>query len=361
MTFALFRSASTTVIALTVAAGASQTAIQPKGIPDDTVIKLERTQCFGPCPVYTVSIDAKGTVIYEGGKFVRVQGRQTDRIAVSRVAALLETAERIRFFELRSHYRAIRKPDGTETTITDMPTTFVTITSGGRSRRVEDYYGAPAALQEFERQIDETARTKRWIRIDEQTLQELVRGGWVPSLQERSELLRNALQYDEVAVVKALLDIGADANDPDPPLMMARSAAAARALIEAGANPSARSRIGATPLGRAAMFLPAEVTDVLIKAGAPVGQPDGDGRTPLWYAACDGNLAVVKLLVGAGADPGVHADGKSALECAQHARDNARLRRPPPPDGKPPIVTDYDGVISSLQQALAKRRRLGLP
>ena len=58
--------------------------------PSDVVIRLERTACFGECPVYSVAIDGDGNVVYEGAKFVRVVGRQTDRIPASRVAAILD-------------------------------------------------------------------------------------------------------------------------------------------------------------------------------------------------------------------------------------------------------------------------------
>src|SRR5262245_44768235 len=67
---------------------------------DDFVIELERTSCFGPCPIYTVTIDSKGNVTFDGKEHVRVKGRATARVAPSRAAALLETAERIGFFSL---------------------------------------------------------------------------------------------------------------------------------------------------------------------------------------------------------------------------------------------------------------------
>jgi uncharacterized protein DUF6438 len=118
------------VIALVIATVAPLAAAQI--IPPDVVIRLERTFCFGECPVYSVSIDAMGNVTYDGTEFVRVKGRQTDRIPVPRVAELLATADRIGFFDLRDQYRTIRNPDRTETMVTDLPTTFVTITRGGR-------------------------------------------------------------------------------------------------------------------------------------------------------------------------------------------------------------------------------------
>lgn len=329
----LFRIAPTTVVALAVSVSAAEMLAQTETALDDVVIRLERTSCFGECPVYTVSIDAKGNVIYDGAKFVRVEGRQTDRIPVSRVLAILATADRIGFFDLRDRYRTIRNPDGTETMVTDMPTAFVTITRGGRSKRVEDYLDAPHGLKELEQQIDETARTTRWIRLDEQMLHQLLQKGWFPSAAERAELLRRAVQHDDVAVVKGLLEIGADPNvtyygTNTPPLMMVCSAATARALLDAGASPFATNDNGGTALGRA-VFLAPEVAEVLIRAGAQVDQPsDSDGRTPLWHSAYLGNLGVVNLLLNAGADPGARANGMSVLEAAHAAREAARLRKP---------------------------------
>jgi Domain of unknown function (DUF6438) len=136
---------------------------QDSKLPADAQIQLRRTSCFGPCPVYTVTIDARGEVTYVGEKFVRVGGRQTARIDPSVVAKLLARADGIRFFDLRDAYRVIQNPDGSSTTVTDLPTTIVTVTANARSKRVEDCLGAPDALKEFEREIDEAAGTKRWI------------------------------------------------------------------------------------------------------------------------------------------------------------------------------------------------------
>ena len=149
-----------------VALGASlHSQTTPAAIPDDFAITLARTSCFGACPVYSVSVDAKGTVTYEGKKFVRVTGHQSDQIPVSQVAALAATVERIRFFELNDEYRVIRNADGTTSMVTDLPTTLVTVTIGGRTKRIEDYFGAPDSLKQFEAQIDEAARTKRWVTV----------------------------------------------------------------------------------------------------------------------------------------------------------------------------------------------------
>ena len=314
MTHRLLTSVRVASLAATIGvttAGAQET------VPADLLITLERTECYGTCPAYSVTIDAKGNVTYRGLKLVRVGGRRSDQIPVSRVADLWAAAERIRFFELRNRYSAM---------ITDLPTTFVKIKGGGRSKRVEDYVAGPDELKELQRLIDETARTKRWVSLDEGMLQQLIREGWSPSANEKSTRLRRALQEDDVPVVKGLLAIGADPNgksDVNAPLMSARSAAAARALLDAGASPFSAAR---------------------------------DGRTPLWSAACYGSAGAVSALLKAGADPNVQVRGVSALKCAQQARDSARSRPPSPFMGKGSVVVDFDAVIALLEEASVKQK-----
>lgn len=353
----LFPAAAVALTAFTGPLLALQSA--PQAVPDDFVIKLERTSCYGACPVYSVSVDAKGWVTYEGKKFVRVVGRQTDQIPVNRVAELVATVDRIRFFELDNQYRFIRNADGTTTSVTDLPTTLVTVTRGGQTKQIEDYIGAPESLHQLEKAVDEAARTKRWISLDQATLRQMVRDGRVPSAQERAELLRNALQEDEVGVISGLIEIGADPNhnygSNTTPLMMVRSAAAARALITAGAIPYARSENGTTPLSWS-VNLDSDVAAVLLKAGVRPDEPDSYGRTPVWQAACGGNAGVVKSLLNAGADPTRRANGISALECARQGQASERASRPLPID-TPLYVKDFDAVITLLEQALARRQR----
>jgi hypothetical protein len=164
-----------------------------QAVSDDFSVTLGRTTCFGECPEYSVTIDAQGLVRYEGRKFVRVEGIQTDRLPVARVAALFAQIERIRFFDFNESYRTIHTPDG-EISVTDLPTTMVSVTYGGRSKQILDYLGAPAPLKQLEKEIDAVARTKRWVTLDDETLQQMIRDGWLPSAAERSELLRKALQ-----------------------------------------------------------------------------------------------------------------------------------------------------------------------
>jgi hypothetical protein len=126
---------------------------------------------------------------------------------------------------------------------------------------------------EFEgRQIDETAGTSRWIRLDEPTLRQLAKEGWEPSAEERANLLRKAIEDDDAGVVKGLIAIGGDPNgtyfeERSTPLMFVRPAAMVRVLLESGALASTKSVSGITPLNTATLLAP-DATEMLLKAGA---------------------------------------------------------------------------------------------
>jgi Domain of unknown function (DUF6438) len=170
-------------------------------VPRDAIIRLQRTSCLGSCPVYTVTIDARGTVTYDGERLVRVVGRRT-AIDPSAVATLLARAEGIRFFQMRDTYREMEYPDGTRSSPSDLPTKIVTITVNGRTKGVEDYVAAPDALDEFERKIDDAAGTKRWVFLDDQALEELLHAGWSASSDEGAALLQQAIRRDDLQIAR---------------------------------------------------------------------------------------------------------------------------------------------------------------
>jgi len=125
-----------------------------QGPTERVEIRLERTVCFGTCPEYTVTITGDGTVVYQGRQFVRVSGSHTWRIDPAAVRALALEMQQAGFFEMKDEYVA---------TITDLPTTYTTLTIGARTKRIKNYFGAPPKLKEMESRIDEVAGTKKYV------------------------------------------------------------------------------------------------------------------------------------------------------------------------------------------------------
>src|SRR3954469_18218451 len=267
------------VLAIALAWGPAMA--QDSDVPADALIRLQRTSCYGPCPIYTVTIDARGTVTYEGERSVRVLGHRTGHIEPSTVAGLLARAGRIRFFQMRDAYRVIENPDGTVFEVSDLPTTFVTVSVNGRTKTVEDYVAAPDSLAEFEREIDTAANTKRWVFLDEDALEELARSGWPASSNEGAALLKQAIERDDVAIARRLIQLGSDLDGPVdnrlPPLLSARSSSMVALFVRFGANPNERpvDRVAArTPL-MTTSYKEAPVAEALLKAGAHLDDVDG--------------------------------------------------------------------------------------
>ena len=126
-------------------------------------ITLERTPCFGSCPVYTISVSASGQVTFEGRAHVRLLGTATGQIPRQRVDALLVELERAGYFGFASRYAVSEPVCGRY--VTDLPSAISSATLGTRTKRIEHDHGcggAPGALAVLEKRIDEVLGSDRW-------------------------------------------------------------------------------------------------------------------------------------------------------------------------------------------------------
>ncbi len=160
----------------------------------------------------------------------------------------------------------------------------------------------------------------------------LGRGLWIVVLcachlfAANTESLFQAIQRNDAAGVKHLLNGGADANAQDtestPALMTAVLYAGSdcvKLLLDRGANPNARNTAGATALMWAIPDL--DKIKLLVASGADVNARSANlQRTPLLIAASyPGSVEILRLLVDHGADihakdrNGMHALGRATL------------------------------------------------
>src|SRR5215471_11057969 len=90
----------------------------------------------------------------------------------------------------------------------------------------------------------------------------------------------------------------------------------ARLLIQAGANPNLKTRLGdVAPLHLAATNGDAAVVELLVKAGADVNAANGNGTTPLMFAAASGRTDAIRILLDQGANVNARdtSHGQTAL------------------------------------------------
>jgi hypothetical protein len=139
----------------------------PQNVPQDLMITLERTECFGTCPIYKLTITAGGEVVFEGRRFVKREGK-TIKSAVSqeRLRELIAEFDRVKFFSLEDDYTSGPRVCAEEWT--DSPSAYTFIRINGKSKTVKHYHGCsgpkvPKELTELENKIDEIVNTAQWL------------------------------------------------------------------------------------------------------------------------------------------------------------------------------------------------------
>jgi hypothetical protein len=147
----------------------------------EVTIALERTECFGSCPVYSIVIKGGGEVTYEGRSFVLIPGRQTWRVPRENVLELIALFRRADFFELDDSYEA---------SVTDLPTFITRLSIGGRQKSVRDYGGGfraeflragnpmPPIVAEIEDAMDRLSGAMSFVIGDDDTVARLEAAGW---------------------------------------------------------------------------------------------------------------------------------------------------------------------------------------
>ena len=107
----------------------------------EKIISLEKTACFGRCPVFKIIIYNNGECLYNGIKFVKKSGEYNLKINEREVDEILSQATEIGFDNLKNEYSE---------RITDLPTTYIMI----NNKKIKDYYGAPSELKDLEKLIE---------------------------------------------------------------------------------------------------------------------------------------------------------------------------------------------------------------
>lgn len=116
-------------------------------------ITLERTPCYGPCPVFEARLRHGGAVEYRGDYAVEPTGAHAGTLPRGSFARLAALVEAHGFFALRAEYA----PDPM---VTDLPSRVITVETEQGTKRVSDYgMAGPAALHRLERAI--TGRLRR--------------------------------------------------------------------------------------------------------------------------------------------------------------------------------------------------------
>ena len=120
---------------------------------------IERTACYGRCPIYTVSVYRDGKVEYVGKEYVKKKGKVASSITAAQVNAIDKLFTDAHYVKLANAY--------TSYDVTDNPSANTTYRPlGAATKKVAHYYGdshAPDALTTLEEDFDKLLTIDRWI------------------------------------------------------------------------------------------------------------------------------------------------------------------------------------------------------
>jgi Domain of unknown function (DUF6438) len=130
-------------------------------------ITLERTACFGPCPMYSVTVTSDGKVKFEGRQFTKVTGKASGKITKQAFRGLVAEFKKIDYFSLPDQYSP-GTPQCPQM-ITDHPSANTSLRLNGKTKTVAHYHGCGESgklpqLTALENKIDLVAKTQTWIK-----------------------------------------------------------------------------------------------------------------------------------------------------------------------------------------------------
>jgi hypothetical protein len=137
--------------------------VERSGLTADDYIRLERTPCFGSCPVYSLTIKGNGETEFTGKMYVKVTGTLHSHVDLDSVYELFDEADAMHFFDLNDRYESKKINDTITEMVTDLPGRRITVQRGGKMKTVYDYYGGPPQLRQFAEHIDQVADAGQWV------------------------------------------------------------------------------------------------------------------------------------------------------------------------------------------------------
>jgi hypothetical protein len=121
---------------------------------------INRTACYGQCPMYKATFMDNGEVLYVGKRFVDNIGTYKTLITSEEVEAIKKEIVAANYFELDSLY---------PTPITDFPSCITEAQLNGKRKKVVNRRNPPVELKVFEKYLDTLLKDREWEMISDET------------------------------------------------------------------------------------------------------------------------------------------------------------------------------------------------
>lgn len=143
----------------------SGTSAKAEAVAEETadsqlLASIERTACYGQCPMYKTFFFDNGEVTYIGKRFVDNIGTYKALLTAEEVEQIGQMAEEYNYFELDSLY---------PTPVSDFPSCITEVRLNGRYKKVVNRRGPPENLTDFERFLDGLMKGRELEKVSDNT------------------------------------------------------------------------------------------------------------------------------------------------------------------------------------------------
>ncbi len=155
-------------------------------------LSMKRSGCYGRCPIYDLTVQPDGKVLFEGKFWTEIIGKAEDKLTEEQLKLLTAEIEKADFLSFDDDYGF--KSKNCPNIATDNASVTLNIKLNGREKTINHYLGClendkpniqtndnsairkaedlseivfPQSLYNLENKIDEIVETKRWIEEQE--------------------------------------------------------------------------------------------------------------------------------------------------------------------------------------------------
>lgn len=121
--------------------------------PAESSISMEKTGCYGSCPIYTITIHADGRAEYNGRRFVKKEGAYRKTFSPKQTNALFQAFDSAGLHSYQDEYTA---------PVTDLPYTYLSWVHEGRTKKITLYYDFPEKLDGLAKLVASFAESEGW-------------------------------------------------------------------------------------------------------------------------------------------------------------------------------------------------------
>ncbi len=124
------------------------------------MLRLEKTACYGECPVFELKLYSDGKVLWHGEYFCKRLGWYEAFLPEDKVEELKKQTGDVDIFSLLDHY----PPSGPY--LSELPNTILYYNDGQREKSISQNYLSPQSLIQFEEEILRIADKLIWGEIE---------------------------------------------------------------------------------------------------------------------------------------------------------------------------------------------------